>query len=127
VFVNSGLPIISNCIVWKNVGSEISDQTGVLTVHFSNINGGFDGQGKIDSDPLFADSGAGFFGLAHGSPCIDAADNGAVPAGIATDLAGNLRFVDGPSTKDTGAGIPPIVDMGALEFPVPVVVRLIER
>ena len=47
---------------------------------------------------------------------IDAAVNGAVPAGVAVDLAGSPRFVDDPVTPDTGLGIPPMVDMGAFEF-----------
>ncbi len=51
-----------------------------------------------------------------GSPCIDAGDNTAVPAGITTDLDGNSRFVDDPFTPDAGSGVPPIVDMGAYEY-----------
>ena len=33
-----------------------------------------------------------------------------------TDLEGNPRFVDDPATPDSGAGVPPIVDMGAYEY-----------
>jgi len=36
------------------------------------------------------------------SPCIDAGTNGAVPAGLTTDLAGRLRLVDDLLTTDTG-------------------------
>jgi len=67
--------------------------------------------------------------LTGGSPCIDAADNDAVPPDtldldgdgdttepIPFDLDGNPRFVDDPATPDTGNGEPPIVDMGAYEF-----------
>jgi len=67
--------------------------------------------------------------LSSGSPCIDAADNTAVPAdeldldgdGDATeptpfDLDGDPRFRDDPTTPDTGLGTPPIVDMGAYEY-----------
>ena len=54
--------------------------------------------------------------LTAASPCIDAADNTAVPTDINTDLDGNPRFVDDPDTPDTGNGDPPIVDMGAYEF-----------
>jgi hypothetical protein len=54
--------------------------------------------------------------LSPGSPCIDAGDNTAVPAGITTDLGGNLRFIDDPFTPDTGLGPPPVVDMGAYEY-----------
>ena len=57
--------------------------------------------------------------LPSGSPCIDAADNTAVPVGITTDLDGKPRFVDDPNTTDTGNGTAPIVDMGAYELQPP--------
>jgi hypothetical protein len=53
--------------------------------------------------------------LTGGSPCIDAADNTAVPLGVTTDLDGLPRFLEIPETVDTGNGTPPIVDMGAYE------------
>jgi hypothetical protein len=53
--------------------------------------------------------------LSGGSPCIDAADNTAVPAGVTSDLDRLPRFLDIPETVDTGNGAPPIVDMGAYE------------
>ena len=59
-----------------------------------------------------------FRSLQPDSPCIDAADNTAVPKGIDTDLDGNPRFVDDLCTDDTGDGESPIVDMGAYEFQV---------
>jgi len=51
-----------------------------------------------------------------GSPCIDAADNSAVPAGTAVDRDRSGRFYDDPDTNDTGSGTAPIVDMGAYEY-----------
>jgi hypothetical protein len=57
--------------------------------------------------------------LSSGSPCIDAGDNTAVPAGVVTDLDGNSRFIDDPATPDNGnPGAPgqPVVDMGAYEY-----------
>jgi hypothetical protein len=64
-----------------------------------------------------------------GSPCIDAGDNAGVPADtidldddgdttepVPFDLAGSSRFADDPLTPDTGAGTPPIVDVGAYEY-----------
>lgn len=56
-----------------------------------------------------------------GSPCIDAGDNGAVPAGLLIDLDAQPRFIDDPTTPDTGLGAAPIVDMGAYEFQLKVV------
>jgi hypothetical protein len=77
------------------------------------VQGGWAGTGNIDADPTFADAEGR---LSPGSPCIDAADNTAVPEGITTDLDGNPRFVDDIGTPDTGFGEPPMVDMGAYEF-----------
>ncbi|MEW6251289.1 MAG: hypothetical protein AB1716_11625 [Planctomycetota bacterium] len=58
--------------------------------------------------------------LAARSPCIDAADNTALPPEITTDLPGRPRFHDDPKTADTGrpggTGGPAVVDMGAYEF-----------
>jgi hypothetical protein len=69
-----------------------------------------------EPNPLFADAAGGDFGLSGGSPCIDVGDNGVVDGGVTTDFAGDPRFVDDTGTADTGAGTPPIVDMGAFEF-----------
>jgi hypothetical protein len=57
--------------------------------------------------------------LQPGSPAIDAGSNEYVPDDVTTDFDRNPRFVDDPATEpDTGAGDPPIVDMGAYEFQV---------
>jgi hypothetical protein len=62
------------------------------------------------------------------SPCIDAGNNALVPNDqldldqdgdtlerIPIDLDGAARFVDIPSVIDTGAGTPPLIDIGAFE------------
>lgn len=81
--------------------------------------------GSIDADPLFVDaSGADNVAgtedddlrLGPGSPAIDAGDNGLIPAGVVFDLDGNARRLDDPATPDSGAGAPPVVDMGAYEL-----------
>ena len=47
---------LTNCILW-NSGNEIY-QTGVEPdITYSNIQGGWEGKGNIDEDPLFADPG----------------------------------------------------------------------
>ena len=116
---NSGrsFPIVNNSIFWSNVGGEIVDSKGsVAIVRYSDVQGGYVGEGNIDIDPIFVDPDNDDYRLSSDSTCIDAADNTAVPKGIDTDLDGNPRFVDDPDTKDTGFGDPPIVDMGAYEF-----------
>ncbi len=138
--------VIANSILWGN-----SDANGMgessqiagdgLLVDYScvqGLTGNLGGIGNIGDDPLFVDIDGpddipgnedDDLRLSPGSPCIDAADNTAVPPDefdldddgdtkepIPFDLDGNPRFVDDPDTKDTGNGDPPIVDMGAYEF-----------
>ena len=122
-------PNLTNCILWgntANVAPQIYDgDESSTTITYSDVEGHSSGTGNINTDPLFidADGDDDIVGteddnlrLSSGSPCIDAGDNTAVPAGVTTDLDGNPRFVDEPATKNTGNGTPPIVDMGAYEY-----------
>lgn len=99
IFVRDSYPDITNSILWNNTSNEIHvDELGKLTVTYSNIQEGYDGEGNINNDPLFDDN----YLLKHGSPCIDNGNNNAakIPG---TDNEGNLRIVK-------------TVDMGAYEF-----------
>jgi predicted outer membrane repeat protein len=64
------------------------------------------------------DNDYGDLHLQVNSPGIDAGGNSQVPPGIVTDFDGRPRFVDVPFVPNTGAGTPPLVDMGAYEFQV---------
>jgi len=140
---------VDNCIVWSNsAAGVISERTQVWTllpisvdINYSCIQGWsgvLGGLGNIGADPLFVDplGPDGIPGtldddlrLGASSPCIDAANNAALPNDvfdldgdgdtgepIPLDLAGLPRRVDDPARPDSGAGTPPIVDMGAYEF-----------
>ncbi len=140
--------IMSNCILWGNTDAGGGGQDGQIAfretpfpINYCCIEG-WDGTllgiGNHGNDPLFVDIDGeddvigtedDNLRLTSGSPCVDAADNDAVPNDDADadddgftdellpiDLDGNPRFVDDPATKDTGNGRPPIVDMGAYEF-----------
>jgi predicted outer membrane repeat protein len=96
------------------------------------------GAGNIDVNPLFADQdgpdnnpltfGDNDYRLAIASPCIDAADNALIAIDLA-DIDGDGNFnervpldrdllprrQDIPSAPNSGAGTPPIVDMGCYE------------
>ncbi len=129
--------VASNSIFWANSPTEILGPTSVIT--YSDIQGGWPGEGNIDANPLFVDSDGpdnnpdtwedNDYRLSAVSPCIDAADNTSVPADlpdldadgdtgepIPLDLDGNPRFVDDPATPDTGAGGCLPVDMGVYEY-----------
>ena len=126
VVVADSSTALANCIL-ANGGNEIVvGKSSSAAVSFSIVEGGFPGTGNLDADPLLVDpDGADDvvgtedddLRLGPGSPAIDAGDSAAVPAGVTTDLDGNPRFADDPCLADTGAGAPPVVDMGALESP----------
>jgi hypothetical protein len=98
---------ISNCIMRSNaasVGAQLN-ATGVLSVSYSDIEGGWAGQGNIDSDPLFVDASSGNYHLAMGSPCTEAGDPQYVPDRRQLDSDNEPRVM-GAAT-----------DMGVDEFP----------
>jgi hypothetical protein len=114
---------VDNSIFWGNTaatGPQIyNDGTSSSAVTFSDVQGGWTGTGNIDDDPLFIDANGpdnipgtddDNLRLSLGSPCIDTANDSAVPVGVETDLDGRDRFADG-DCNDTY-----IVDMGAFEF-----------
>ncbi len=73
-------PIVLNTIIWANeAGSEAyksiylgSDAN--ITITYSDIEGGWIGEGNIREDPLFANPENVDYRLRSGSPCIDAGD-----------------------------------------------------
>jgi hypothetical protein len=99
----SSSPTLTNCILWDNhasSGSEIyDDATGVLTVTYSDIKGGWTGTGNINADPVFVDPVNGDFHLQAGSPCIDTGDPNSPldPDGTPADM-GAFYFHGGAPT-----------------------------
>ncbi len=102
-----------NCILWDG-GNEIwNNDSSIFIVSYSNVRGGWPGEGNIDAEPLFIDpQGPDNIGgteddnlrLAPTSPCIDSGDPGYVSGPDETDFDGNRRIVRGR------------IDMGAYEF-----------
>jgi hypothetical protein len=62
-----------NSIFWGNQPTEIRDDMGIAAT-YSDIEDGFNGEGNITEDPLFADPDEGNYHLTEDSPCIDAGD-----------------------------------------------------
>jgi len=134
----SGWPIeipIENCILWGDTPDEIGSgwwpwDSPFSYVKFSNVQGGYPGQGNIDADPCFVDPGYwadandaniivepsdpnavwvdGDYHLLVGSPCIDTGDPNYVPEPNETDLDGKARIVNNR------------IDMGAYEYSPPI-------
>lgn len=93
VFCNRGEPALTNCIFWGDIPDEIKKGRGEPVVIYSNIQGGWpgEGSGNIDADPYFTDPARGDYHLKSEvgrwnpeseswvedrvtSPCIDAGD-----------------------------------------------------
>ncbi len=74
IYCYKSTPLLSNCIFWGNSPAEIYAVEGNPIVSFSDVQGGWPGEGNIDSDPLFVDPESGDYSLQTGSPCIDAGD-----------------------------------------------------
>ena len=102
---------IVNSIIWGN-GSEGADLDGNnLDVSYSIIEGGWEGEGNVDTDPNFVDPANGDYRLQVDSPSIDAGTNTGAPD---HDLDQTPRPQDGDGDGTA------ITDMGAYEFEQPV-------
>ncbi len=105
---NSGVTL-TNCIVWGNATPSGGSQFygGTLSISYSDIQGGSDGTGNINANPLFVDAAHGNLHLRRGSPAIDKGTNSNAPAFDRDNLPRPFDG-DGDGTATT--------DMGAFEF-----------
>ena len=111
IYCDKSITVVTNSILWGN--SPSSDQIYVadgstIFVDHSNIQGGFEGIGNIDADPLFANAEENNFSLKPDSPCIDAGDNSTSEVSQ-FDIEGKPRMLDGNNDGLI------VVDMGAYE------------
>ncbi|MFH1740095.1 MAG: right-handed parallel beta-helix repeat-containing protein, partial [bacterium] len=85
---------MANCILWDG-GNEIwNNDNSTITISYSDIQGGWLGEGNIDTDPLFLkqwDGESADLHLMPGSPCIDAGNpdpshnDASLPPGLGTE------------------------------------------
>lgn len=104
-------PTITNCILWNDFSDEIYVYSGSPNVRYSDIQGGYQGEGNIDADPLFI--GSGDYHLTESSPCIDVGtsegapdddiDGEPRPQGGGYDM-GSDEAPDTIPTSETGGG-----------------------
>jgi len=68
-------PAITNCILWGDRPDEVYiGGGGEPVITYSDVQGGWEGEGNIDGDPLFVMPNYDEYRLLWGSPCIDAGD-----------------------------------------------------
>jgi len=74
---------VTSSIIYGNLPDQIYGSYGTVT--YSDIEGGWSGEGNISLDPLFI--GGGDYHLTADSPCIDTG----IDAGVYTDIDGHTR------------------------------------
>jgi hypothetical protein len=99
---------LTNCILWGDAPPEIDTPVGTVVITYSNVEGGWAGEGNIDADPCFVSGPLGDFYLSQteagqlvDSPCVDAG----------SDLA-SVFGLDQFTTRTDNVGDAGIVDMG---------------
>jgi predicted outer membrane repeat protein len=124
----SSNPLIISCILTANAPTQVDGAAG--DVRYSLVDGGHAGPGNLDMPPRLvrlpdpgadgvwrtSDDDLGDLRPRPGSPCIDAGDSSALPAGYVLDLGGSPRRVDDVGMPDIGPGPAPVIDLGAYEF-----------
>jgi hypothetical protein len=88
--LGGGHAIVINSILWANGQAIFSDALSTVDVAYSDVEGGWPGEGNIDADPSF--EGIGDFHLGDGSPAVNAGRD----EGVAVDLDGKPRLI-GPA------------------------------
>ncbi len=99
--------VIVSSILWNNPSTSGLDIYGPAEVSYSCVDGGRDGIGNIDVDPLFASPQSQDYRLSSFSPAINAGDPATALEGGETDLDGEARILYER------------IDMGAYEFSAP--------
>ena len=125
--------ILNNSVLWGGTFENNGSDPNTITVTYSNVEGGWPGEGNIDVDPCFVRTGHGYwddnntpdwpfddawvsidgdYHLLENSPCIDTGDPNYIPEPNETDLDGNPRIVNER------------IDMGAYEYTPPIPAEL---
>jgi len=96
----TGSPRLTNCILWGD-SSEFYTESTSLSVTYSCVQGGYPGDGNINTDPLFVDGSVGSIQLLSGSPCVG---TGTLTGAPFTDILGRPRPMTGGVTMGAYEG-----------------------
>ncbi|GEM_PF-3000966 len=105
-YASTANPIIVNSILYGDTaGQEIFPVSSTVTAVYSNVQGGWTGEGNINSNPLFADT---LFRIPNISPCITAGIDSLQIGGVwyrapRTDFFGSPRPNPAGTRPDIGS------------------------
>jgi len=69
--------IVSNDIVYGSSNAVYLDGNSTIQVSYSDIEGGWEGVGNIDANPLFCNPDSSDYTIAENSPCVGTGEDGA--------------------------------------------------
>ena len=102
IYAHDSRATVANCIFDDLLPKEINGTAlSELEVSYSDISGGYPGEGNIDAEPVFVDAANGDLRLQWGSPCVNTGR---------TENAPEADILGVPRPQYDG------VDMGAYEF-----------
>lgn len=93
--------VLADCVLW-NGGDDVWNNDGsTITITYSDVYGGWEGEGNIDADPLFVPGPIGSYYLSQTaagdpeeSPCTDAGSDTAQNLGLDTLTTRSDEVVD---------------------------------
>jgi hypothetical protein len=89
--------VVSNDIIYGTSNPVYIDENSNIQVSYSDIEGGWEGEGNIDTIPLFCNPDSGDFTLAENSPCVgtgqDGANIGALDVGCEAILSTDVELI----------------------------------
>jgi len=100
LFENDQGSTVTNSIIWANQAQSVIVSGGEPAITYSDVAGGWIGEGNINKNPFFFDQGLDDYHLSDCSPCIG---KGTITAQSFKDLAGNPRPDPPGSMPDLGA------------------------
>jgi len=98
---------MKNAIIYGNSANSDDQIFGVGNITYSDVQGGYSGEGNIDADPQFSDAANDDFHFEANAPVVDAGTNDGIAT---TDFDGSARPFDGD--RDGTA----VSDMGPYEY-----------
>ncbi len=98
---------MKNAIIYGNSANSDDQIFGVGNITYSDVEGGYSGEGNIDADPQFNDAANDDFHFEANAPVVDAGTNDGIAA---SDFDGSARPFDGD--RDGTA----VSDMGPYEY-----------